>query len=89
MIALSWFPERRALMEKDLVRRYHASLLASGVRDYGWNECWNDYRRSVIKNLMVPVRSWAQRKRASLWWTALERAMLAYQDLGCEELLAG
>ncbi|HVF48468.1 MAG TPA: hypothetical protein VNA19_00195 [Pyrinomonadaceae bacterium] len=87
MIALGWYPERRAALERRLVRRYHESLLAHGVGNYTWSDCWNDYRWAAIRNLNIPVIFWSQGRSASLWRDNLERAMLAYQDLECAELL--
>lgn len=36
--------EERAKHERELVRGYHAALLEAGVRDYGFDQCWEDYR---------------------------------------------
>lgn len=87
MIALGGYSERVASMEQDLVRRYHDSLITHGVRNYAWDDCWNDYRWSAIRNLNVPVIQWIQGGSADLWRSNLERAMLAYQELRCFELL--
>jgi aminoglycoside/choline kinase family phosphotransferase len=38
--------DRRA-WEGDLVRRYHAGLLAAGVQGYEWDRCWRDYRCAI------------------------------------------
>jgi hypothetical protein len=86
MIALSWFPERRARMERALLRRYHDRLLEQGVADYDWDECWLDYRTALIYHLLWPI-FWHGYLPASIWWYALEKGMLAFEDLGCEELL--
>jgi hypothetical protein len=87
MIALFWYPERRKRMEWDLVRRYHARLLEQGVTGYAWDACWWDYRLFVIRSLLVPFWAWA----FSFWgyhrWSQMEKAMLAFQDLNCGELL--
>ena len=39
--------EDRRAWEDDLVRRYHAGLLAAGVTGYDWERCWRDYRYSI------------------------------------------
>jgi hypothetical protein len=87
MMALFWYPERRARLEQDLVRRYHDRLLAHGIQGYDWEACWNDYRLFAMRNLMVPLWAW----RWSHWgfhrWMQLEKAILAFQDLNCAELL--
>lgn len=87
MVALGGYTERRAVMEQNLIRRYYDSLTAHGVTNYTWDDCWNDYRWSTLRNLNVPVVQWSQGRSTKLWWGNLERAMLAYEDLGCSELL--
>jgi hypothetical protein len=86
MIALFWFPERRARMEQDLVRRYHSRLIAQGVAGYSWEQCWLDYRTALIFHLFWPI-FWHRYLPQSIWWNTLEKAMLAFEDLGCAELL--
>ena len=87
-IAVHWYPERRRLMEMDLVKRYHQGLLESGVEGYNWDDCWTDYRAAVITNgLFVPVRQWSSNIGPQVWWPHLERAMAAFDDLSCAELL--
>jgi hypothetical protein len=87
MIALGGYAERRAAMEQHLMRRYYDKLRAHGVRNYSWDDCWNDYRWSALRNLNIPVIQWSQGRSRELWSGNLERAMLAYEDLGCSELL--
>lgn len=87
MVALGGYAERRSAIERNLIRRYYDSLIAHGVRNYTWDDCWNDYRWSAIRNLNIPVVQWSQGRSAELWWSNLERAMIAYEDLGCSELL--
>jgi hypothetical protein len=41
--------------ETDLVRGYHAGLVAAGVADYGWDRCWRDYRRGSWAGLIMAV----------------------------------
>ena len=92
LITLFWFPAHRARMEKTLVERYHEKLVANGVVGYSWDDCWNDYRHSVIRMLFRPV--WWQHARpddlhwGEIWWPRLERVICAYEDLHCEELLS-
>jgi hypothetical protein len=86
MIALFWFPERRARMEQELLQRYHARLLEQGVAGYDWGQCWLDYRTAMIYHLLWPI-FWHRYLPASIWWYGLEKGMLAFEDLGCEELL--
>lgn len=87
MMALGWDRERRSAMELKLLRSYYDGLLARSVKDYSWDDCFNDYRWSAIRNLNVPVIQWSQARDQSLWRGNLERALLAFEDLGCAELL--
>jgi hypothetical protein len=87
-MALNWYPERRQALERGLVRRYHDGLLERGVGGYGWDDCWHDYRLAVIDNLSMPVWQWAGGALGpEVWWDKLEKAVLAFEDLGCAELL--
>jgi hypothetical protein len=88
MMALQWYPERRALMEESLLRRYHSALLSHGVKGYTWEDCQVDYRYSVMNHLFTPVlqRPGGQIPTA-VWWHNFERISEAYKDLNCAELL--
>jgi hypothetical protein len=92
LITLFWFPAHRARLEEKLVRGYHAKLVEYGVTGYGWDDCWYDYRHSVIRLLFRPVWWWREHADESfwpeLWWPRLERVLCAFEDLHCEELLA-
>lgn len=87
MIGLHWYPERRRALERNLLRTYHDTLLIYGVKNYGWEACWRDYRLSAIGNLFVPIWQWSAKLLPAIWWPHLERAMLAFEDLDCRELL--
>ena len=89
MMALQWSPERRQRMEMNLLRRYHTALLTHGVTRYDWEDCWRDYRLSVIRQLFIPVLLWLHELPPEAWWPHLENAALAYLDLSCAELLEG
>jgi len=87
MIAMHDFPDYRARMERPLVRHYYDRLVSLGVEGYTWDDCWLDYRLSAIHNLFFPVYHWVVKGDPALWWPNMERAMLAYHDLRCEDLL--
>ena len=87
MMALHWYPERRARLEQALLRRYHTQLLTHGVVGYDWDACWDDYRLAAVRNLFIPMGQWAAKLWPAIWWSHLERAMLAFEDLQCAELL--
>lgn len=89
LIALFWYPERRARLEEWAVRNYHTRLCRYGVDAFDWPTCWGDYRLQAIENLLVPF--WAWIFQGERWgfhrWHQLEKAMLAFQDLKCEDYL--
>jgi Ecdysteroid kinase-like family len=88
MMALQWYPERRARLEERLLRHYHAALLARGVKNYPWEDCRLDYRYSVVTHLFTPVLQWSSGQiPATVWWNNLERISEAYKDLNCDELI--
>jgi len=82
-----WEPEIRRSLEAPLLRRYHDALLGHGVTGYSWDDCFDDYRLSVILvSLFIPV--W----QCTLWgWEpdlrAVATVMTAYEELGCEEMV--
>jgi thiamine kinase-like enzyme len=87
MIATEWEPETRRLLEKTLLQHYHRGLLAYGVKDYPWDDCWNDYRLSVILvSIFIPVWRWAVFKWAPDMST-VDSSMMAFEDLKCSDLL--
>ena len=67
---------------------YHAALVTHGVSGYGRNDLHEDYRVSVLWQLMTPVwQAAALDLPPMIWWGHLERIMLAVDDLGCRDLL--
>ncbi|MGI8588841.1 MAG: phosphotransferase family protein [Chloroflexia bacterium] len=87
LIARFWYPERRAAMEMDLLRGYHARLLALGVSGYTWDACLHDYRFGVVRHLVKPLGACIYKGWSPHRWAQLEVTMLSFQDLKCEELL--
>ena len=87
LVALGGFAERRPEFDDDLLHLYHDTLLSAGVEKYSWNQFWEVYRSSAIRNLNVAVTFWSQGKHRQTWTDALERAFQSFDELGCEELL--
>ena len=87
LMALHWYPSRRRELERPLVRYYYEGLLAQGREDYAFDELWLDYRRSVVRNLTIPIIFWSRGMKPEGWWPRLECALAAYRDLACDELL--
>ncbi len=87
MLILWCAPERRARMEQTLLPRYHQALLAGGVRGYSWEDCWQDYRWSAVRSIFIPLWHWAKGRPETLWGPQLARALCAFTELRCNELL--
>ncbi len=87
MMALHWYPERRARWERALVKRYYDLLLTRGIQQYSWDDCWYDYRWGAIMNIFMPAYFWFINLEPYTWWSDLEKAFLAFEDLQCAELL--
>ena len=47
--------ELRREHERALVKRYHDGLVAGGVRDYSFDDCFEDYRLACLWCVMYPV----------------------------------
>lgn len=87
MMAIHWYPERRRRLERECLRRYHAVLAESGVSGYSFEALWQDYRLSVLWQITTPVWQATHGIGAWVWWSHLERIMLAVEDLGCLEFI--
>ena len=48
-------PALRRSVERGLVESYHDGLVASGVRHYGMERCWWEYRRGSWAGLLMAV----------------------------------
>jgi len=89
----SFWPESaRREHEIAMLRQYHEGLLRRGVRGYGWDQLWADYRLSAVQAAYVAVE-WgvleADHERMRWLWSAeLRRAMQAIADLECRALWA-
>lgn len=87
MMATHWYPERRRRLERPLLDRYHATLLARGVRGYERAALDEDYRWSALWQITTPIWQATYDIPAAIWWSHLERTMAAFEDLGCADLL--
>ena len=87
MIALHWYPERRARHERDLLERYRQALEREISSPYGWDELFADYRLGCLQNIVVPIFLQQAGFSPGIWWSHLERWFLGIDDLGCRELL--
>jgi len=54
-IGAGLLPELRRSVEEDIVRDYHCALLNNGIENFGWAQCWEDYRRATFAGFPVTV----------------------------------
>ena len=87
MMAMHWYPDLRRRIERPLLDRYHAALVAHGVRGYDRRALDDDYRLSVLWQITAPVWQATNDIPPVIWWHNLERILLAVDDLGCRDLL--
>lgn len=85
-------PAVRKAHERDVVRAYHETLVEHGVRDYPWEQCWEDYRMTVMWCLTYPVVSagsidLANDRGIELAKAMLRRSLSAIHDLRAYEVL--
>jgi hypothetical protein len=88
MMALHWYRDLRRRFERPLLDSYHTTLAAHGVGGYDRRALADDYRQSVLWQIMMPVWQAAIDLPPVIRWNHLERIMLAVDDLDCRELLA-
>ena len=86
-------PETRRAAEEEIVRAYHDDLLATGVADYDWASCWQDYRRGVFAGLAVTVVASMivqETKRGNEMFVAMARRHSRHAiDLDAQEFFTG
>jgi len=84
-------PEDRRSVEETIVREYHNKLLHKGVSDYGWDQCWLDYRRGTFSGFGVTVIASMivqQTSRGDEMFIAMARRHARHAlDLGADEFL--
>jgi aminoglycoside/choline kinase family phosphotransferase len=84
--------EERRTREQDVVRGYHDRLAEGGVRDYSFEQCWDDYRRSMLFLLNYAVIAigsldLTNERGVQLFEMIAQRTMTAIDDLNAGELL--
>lgn len=84
-------PDLRRAHEEQLLRGYHEALVTSGVQNFSWEQCWNEYRRQVFWGLTMVVAASmvvGQTERGDDMFMALfERVCEQILDLDSLELL--
>ena len=48
LLGFSLATELRRRAEKDIVKLYYERLIANGISDYSFNECWTDYLAGLV-----------------------------------------
>lgn len=88
MFATFWTPAQRNAGERELrlLRRYHAQLLAHGVRGYNWPALLLDYRLMLAYMLFDPIWNQASGSSREYWWPKLQCLAAAYRDWQCNLL---
>lgn len=84
--------ELRQRIQKPLIERYVARLAEHGVKDYGFDLAWNDYRTLVLFCLIYPITvcgtlDLANDRGRALAQCMLERNLSAVEDLDSGALL--
>ncbi len=85
-------PADRKAAEHDLVKLYHSVLTEHGVRNYTFDECWEDYRRAALFMIVYPVigmgsLDMANERGVELFTAMLTRTVSAIEDLNSAEFI--
>ena len=86
MIALHLYPEHRSRFESTLLAHYHQELTECGVT-YDLSDVHLDYRIGVVYGLLMPIMEFSWKVPPSDWMPKLEKALSAFDELQCQELL--
>lgn len=81
------YPHRTAANEYAFVQRYHAELVQRGIAGYAWQACWNDYRRAIVEQALIPIYWYACGLPEPLWRLVVPRAIAAYHDAHGAEII--
>ena len=91
-LSQSLAPDVRRGCERDLLARYHAALVAGGVRGYDFAQCEADSRRAVVFCFVYPVMAGGlgdlgNARGRALATAMAERSAAALSDWNAGELL--
>jgi hypothetical protein len=79
-------------VEREILREYHAALMAGGVPDFSWERCWLEYRRASFAGFgltVVAAMTVEQTPRGDAMFTAMAQRYARHAlDVGAEEFLA-
>jgi hypothetical protein len=90
--ATSLEPAVRSEIERDLVARYHRTLLSYGITDYDADTCWRDYRLGVVQAPLLVALGTAfaatTERGDEMMLAMLSRGCQAIRELETLELIA-
>jgi hypothetical protein len=84
--------EERRAREREIVKLYHDTLVENGVTGYTLEQCWQDYRLSVLFLLVYSVIAigsldMANERGLDLFTKISTRTLAAVDDLKAYELI--
>lgn len=84
--------EDRRMHERALLERWLEALKSYGVRDYGWDEAWRDYRHHMLQGVFTAIFASVGTKRTDrgddMFMTMARRHCAHALDLEALDLLA-
>lgn len=85
-LAQCFTPEQRRALEPDVVAAYHQALVGGGVKAYGLDACWDDYRLGHLRVATMFVQAGSSldmsgARSQQLLANSLERSAAAMIDL--------
>jgi len=81
--------EERRRHERDLIAEYHRALVAAGVQNWSWEDCWLEYRTHCIYGLYMALAFGAQVKQTERGDAMFAMATRVYADLALDHDAAG
>jgi hypothetical protein len=88
-MVLDWEVETRRRFEIPVLKTYHEQLVQRGIRDYSWEQFFDDYRLSVAMGVYVATewcRGQFHEHTLPSWMPMLQNALTATDDLDCRRL---
>lgn len=91
-MVLDWEPDARKRFEIPVLEQYHAQLRENGVRDYAWQQLYDDYRLCAAMGVYIATeycRGRLNEQWRHVWLPMLQHALTACDDLDCRALWQG
>lgn len=88
-MVMGWAVETRRELEKQVLRRYYEVLLDNGVKNYSWDQLWDDYRLSAAMGVYIATeycRGGINERLTFVWLPYLQRSLTAIDDLQADSL---